>query len=313
MTMQQLNVSDIRTDGGTQPPDRLDQAAVAEYAEMMKAGVAFDPIEVVLDGADYWLAHGFHRLAAGKLIGATEIAADVTEGTLQDALDIATAANKANGVRRSPADKRWAVENALMLDRERQQDRSDRAIAEHCGVSHEFVRQVRAEAAKDQPETEGEPKTRKGKDGKSYKAKKGKKKADDTEVDESIPEEPTWDDNEGVEVKDAEGQIVPARLHEMFTTGRKAFIGWMKQVSDMKGAVLETAQTQLGFHIRAQQFEKDCLNIFESLKFACPHAVCSACNGEGLVEGDECGACKGLGWLNRSRFEALKKHKKKSA
>lgn len=49
------------------------------------AGVVFPPI-VFFDGADYWLADGFHRLIAAEELGLTEFDADVREGTRRDPL-----------------------------------------------------------------------------------------------------------------------------------------------------------------------------------------------------------------------------------
>ena len=54
----------IRLDGGTQPRAKIDQAVCDEYAERMKAGEKFPPIDVFFDGEDYWLADGFHRISA---------------------------------------------------------------------------------------------------------------------------------------------------------------------------------------------------------------------------------------------------------
>ena len=60
----QLELSQIRKDGGTQPRASYHFGIAESYAEDMAAGAAFPPVVVFYDGADYWLADGFHRVAA---------------------------------------------------------------------------------------------------------------------------------------------------------------------------------------------------------------------------------------------------------
>ena len=62
-----LDIAVIRLDGGTQPRAGIDQAVVEDYANDMAAnGDEFPPVQVVYDGAEYWLWDGFHRLHARK-------------------------------------------------------------------------------------------------------------------------------------------------------------------------------------------------------------------------------------------------------
>ena len=67
--MIELSLSVINRFGGTQPRARLDDAIIQEYAEAMIAGDVFPPVAVFHDGADYWLADGFHRVNAALLGG----------------------------------------------------------------------------------------------------------------------------------------------------------------------------------------------------------------------------------------------------
>ena len=80
-----LWLEQIRTDGGTQPRAQMDWTVVAEYAADMGNGATFPPVVVFYDGSKYWLADGFHRVEAAKSLGLVEIAADVRQGTLEDA------------------------------------------------------------------------------------------------------------------------------------------------------------------------------------------------------------------------------------
>lgn len=131
----------IRLDGGTQIRARIDEPTVAEYAEQMAAGSAFPPLVVYHDGDDYWLADGFHRLAASAAVGLAEIDCEVRSGSRRDALLCAVGANSAHGLRRTNDDKRRAV-GLLLADSEWSQ-KSDRWIAEACGVSNRFVSGMR--------------------------------------------------------------------------------------------------------------------------------------------------------------------------
>ena len=64
MSATTLPLSFIRCDGGTQPREAINDAVVSEYAERIAEGDSFPPVTVYYDGSDYWLADGFHRVAA---------------------------------------------------------------------------------------------------------------------------------------------------------------------------------------------------------------------------------------------------------
>lgn len=148
----------IRIDGATQPRCMIDEAAVAEYAEDMRDGFPFPPVTVFHDGAVNWLADGFHRYHGARRAGLDSILARVESGTVTDARWFACGANRTHGLRRTNADKRRAVEMAL----KEHPEKSDRAIAEHVGVSDKTVSQVRISA----PGNNLAPRT--GADGKQY-------------------------------------------------------------------------------------------------------------------------------------------------
>ncbi len=141
--MARIAVAALRLDGGTQPRAGLDGNTVGEYAEALAAGAVFPPVVVFHDGADYWLADGFHRVRAAQSAELAEIAADVREGTRRDAALYAAGANATHGLRRTNADKRRAV--LTLLEDEEWRGWSDREIARRCGVTHPFVAKLRAE------------------------------------------------------------------------------------------------------------------------------------------------------------------------
>lgn len=138
-----LALAVIRLDGGTQIRAKIDEPTVVEYAEQMTAGSEFPPLVVYHDGEDYWLADGFHRQAAAAAAGLAEVDCELRQGSRRDAVLWAVGANSAHGLRRTNEDKRRAV-GLLLADPEWSQ-KSDRWIADACGVSHPFVATLRAQ------------------------------------------------------------------------------------------------------------------------------------------------------------------------
>jgi ParB-like chromosome segregation protein Spo0J len=109
----QLQLTQIKTDGGTQSRAGLDQFVIDDYAQLMKEGAAFPLVVVFYDGTYYWLADGFHRTSAAEQAGLETIEAEVKQGTRRDAVLYSVGANATHGLRRSNADKRRAVETLL--------------------------------------------------------------------------------------------------------------------------------------------------------------------------------------------------------
>jgi hypothetical protein len=140
---QLVNPAVIRTDGGTQSRCKLDLEAVQDLAEALRAGNPIPAIRVYDDGTDLWLADGFHRVAAAKVVELDEIEALVLPGGQRDAFLYCLGANSEHGVRRTSADKRRAVHMAL--DDEELSQKSDREIARVCAVSHTMVSNLRRE------------------------------------------------------------------------------------------------------------------------------------------------------------------------
>lgn len=162
MKIEDIQLDKIDIYGGTQTRIATNDDAISSYAEDMVAGAEFPPIVLYFDGAKYWLADGFHRYLARMRMKSATIRAEVRDGGRTDALVHALGANATNGLYRSSADKRSAVEIAL----EEWPDRSNGALAEMCRVSTDLVRKVRHEMEK--LNRIDEPKSVVGKDGKSY-------------------------------------------------------------------------------------------------------------------------------------------------
>jgi hypothetical protein len=146
-----LELKKIRTDGGTQPRAKLSGETIDDYARDMRNGDVFLPIAVFFDGNDYWLADGFHRVAAARQVDPKgTIKAEVFQGTQFDAQWHSYGVNKTHGLRRTNEDKARAIRAALVHPRSR--DLSDAAVAEHVGVRRETVLKYRHEAPNNEPQ-----------------------------------------------------------------------------------------------------------------------------------------------------------------
>jgi hypothetical protein len=163
----QVAISQISTDGGTQMRAGLDDATVFEYTQSMIAAQGWGTFPAVVayhDGAAYWLADGFHRVAAFRDAfpdGSKTIPVEVRAGTRRDAVLHAAGANAQHGLRRTNQDKRRAVET--LLRDEEWAAWSDGTIAKACAVSDRFVSGVR----KDLTPNGSESAIRKGADGRT--------------------------------------------------------------------------------------------------------------------------------------------------
>lgn len=170
----QVAVGKINTTGGTQMRAGLDDATVFEYGQAMIAAngwATFPPVVCYHDGKDYWLADGFHRVAAfleSFPDPKREIPVEVRAGTRRDAVLHAAGANASHGLRRTNADKRRSVETLLRDEEWRQW--SDGEIAKRCGVSQPFVSSVRRELATTQNRFESTART--GADGRTINTAK---------------------------------------------------------------------------------------------------------------------------------------------
>lgn len=143
--MKHINIKTIRTDGSTQSRVEINNEVVAEYAAAIKSGAEFPAVVVFNDGADNWLADGFHRFHAHNHAGKTSISADVRQGTSRDAVLYSLGANGTHGLNRTNADKRKAV--MTMLNDVEWAKWSDSAIAKACAVHHSTVGDIRKSLA----------------------------------------------------------------------------------------------------------------------------------------------------------------------
>lgn len=136
-----INLKDIKLNGDTQPRQFINEDVVNEYSELLLEDRVFPPVDVFHDGANYWLADGFHRVFANKKAGFLDVEATVHEGTRRDAVLFSVGANSSHGLRRTSEDKRKAV-LTLINDLE-WSEWSDSEIARKCHVSSMTVGRIR--------------------------------------------------------------------------------------------------------------------------------------------------------------------------
>jgi hypothetical protein len=153
----------IELDSSIQCRVSINTDAVQDYADDMLRGVELPPVELVGSAEKCWPADGWHRILAAKQNGHRDIAANLHPGGRLDALRIALGANAAQGLRRTNADKRRAVEIALREFG----SLTNRAIAELCGVSDMLVGSLKPRQVQESCTS-----TSTGRDGKQYPARR---------------------------------------------------------------------------------------------------------------------------------------------
>ena len=221
--MKAIKLTEIRIDGGTQTRAEISNATVEEYSEAVLEGAKFPPVDVFFDGVENWLADGFHRYHAHKRAEVKDIAATIHSGSKDDALVFALGANTKNGLRRTNEDKRKCVSIAL----ERWPDRSDRWIAEVCGVGHHLVASCRPTQLGDSPSST----SRTGKDGKKRRAPSQQVPVPTTQY----PAEPVTVSEEAVKAgeeaaKDSENLwLLKSTWRKATKKDRTAFFKWVHE------------------------------------------------------------------------------------
>lgn len=131
----------IRTDGGTQYREGINELTMQDYLAAMKDSVEFPPIETVFDGNVYWVTDGFHRLAAYSRLGRPFMEVSYINGTLADAQLLALSANAAHGLPRNQLTKKRIALEAIKNPAFK--DSSSYEIAKFCGLSEPFIRSLR--------------------------------------------------------------------------------------------------------------------------------------------------------------------------
>lgn len=137
----ELAIKEIKQDLEIQQRVEMKDYIIRDYAEAIRRREKLPPVKTFFDGKNYWLADGFHRMAAVKKAGKETLEMDVEQGTSRDALLYALGANEEHGLRRSLEDKRKAV-LTMLTDAERSKW-SNREIARQTNTTHPFVGKLR--------------------------------------------------------------------------------------------------------------------------------------------------------------------------
>jgi hypothetical protein len=141
----------IRTDGGTQVRQQMDEATVDEYAALMEGGLRFPPVALFAETGltIFWLADGFRRVAAAKKAGRTEIEAVVRGGTKRDAILFALDTNAKHGAQLTLADRKAAA--ALLLREPEVRKWTSRELGRRCGIHGKTAEKLRKQASAEVP------------------------------------------------------------------------------------------------------------------------------------------------------------------
>ena len=138
-----IPLSSIKADPEIQSRQQLNKGIVKEYKKAMLGNNKFPPIIVFDDGADYWLADGFHRYYAAQDAEIKEMDCEIKKGTRRDAIIFSVGSNDKHGLRRNNADKENAV--LKLLGDPEWSVWSDNMIAQKCKVSNHLVSKIREE------------------------------------------------------------------------------------------------------------------------------------------------------------------------
>ena len=269
----------------------LSDETVAEYAELMKDGTVFPPVDVYDISGVLSLVDGYHRIAAVIRNGGDEIDANVIPGTRADALRAAVRANCEHGQRRSNADKRRALEVAwenrdILFDKMLGENEnhmrnnlpSSRQLAAITGVSiflaHDFI-EKRGVLESNTPAPED----------------------DATKVTSAHLEERNADVRALLKKqKDRFGTAIPEKLlHAFLSTEPKKVAKQLKALRKMSEQRIFSGD--LAFVGLGQQFLINLDNAIRNLKFWTPFCVCRGCRGEG------CYRCSNHGFQSRSQYD----------
>lgn len=283
----EIPLSLIRMDGKTQQRT-LCIDTQRSYADLMREGVKFPPIEAVFDGMTYWLWDGFHRFFAAKEIGLKALSVKVTHGTVRDAIRLSLSANECHGLRRDKAAKINSVRVVEQDDEWKLLPDSEKA--KMTGMSQRYYRQLRTEIPELQtPIGGGIPKT-------------GDRRSTIKTTDNHDPETASEPVRESIPVRDAVNQTVPDHLAAVFLRAGE-IKDYLNRIDRIKSEVKEAIglNSDLWSWFRWNPFEIALANMRRQFRFAVPYAVCPYCGGQ---DSDKCSGCKGAGFLNEESYKA---------
>ncbi len=281
-------IQDIDLKASPMVRSHIREDVVEEYADIYKKEkVKLPPIELFTeDNKVYLLGDGAHRTYALIANKSKTVEANIHKGTREDALRYALTANERHGIRRSAADKRNSIREAV----KQWPKCSDTQVAAMCAVDKHTVTSVRAEMEKNGA-VKPEP-MRVGKDGKERPSAKVEKKQPG-----KSPVEPV----------DDVGTAIPSfaltywnrsdEVHELLDT--------LKLVSKFLVATQKKEDLMFG-EVNFSAAIGDLDKVITNCSCAIPYAVCSQCQGQPKTQPKgECRMCKGRGLVSKFRWNSL--------
>jgi len=289
----------------------MNEECVQDYAESYQESPDKLPPVIVFHDENldkFYLADGFHRVAAVVQNGGSAIRAEVRPGTFDDALKFALSANVTNGLRRTNADKRHAVEVAwanwpVLLGDEKPQGEKDgkptglpsaRQLASLCCVSHDFANRfmkLSGVSSDDTPQLSsvtGKPLlcTMTGDKQPSALVSTNQHFEERSESVRSLLKQK----------KDRFGIDIPDKLYAAFTS---RFANALER--DIKSLIKRLDRERLDGNIALANFigyaMRDLDAVLRDIKHGEIYCVCRMCRGRG------CGSCGNLGFQTRLQYE----------
>lgn len=144
---KKIAIVDLVADRDCQPREELNRDVVGRYQELLvddwgkTESWPFPPISVALVDRRYIVVDGWHRIAAAKDSGASEVPCEIVATDKTSAIMYAAGANGEHGYPLNRADRRRAIGMVLSVD----PSQSDRVIARLVGASPSTVGHVRTE------------------------------------------------------------------------------------------------------------------------------------------------------------------------
>lgn len=314
--LEEIPLSKITIDGGTQARVTINEDTIAEYAALMADAdepTEFPPVVLFFDSTTYWPGDGHHRIIAKGRAGKATIKADVRKGTRLEATLFAAGANASHGLPRTVADKEKAVRMVLAVC----PTYSTAALQQTAKVSWNFADKIRKEIEASQAEPP--PETRTGKDGKERPAPKALPPAREVEKAEpaktnlpparEVGKKSTASDGD----KDCLDETLPAESVASFATF-DVFDDLIKQLKTIAQIVNDLAHEPGSEHYRkklrleekagVQRFHcSDITNAIIKLQDHQPYAAkCPVCNKAGKGNLQSCNWCNGLPYLTERTY-----------
>lgn len=137
-----VQLADVSVDDALQPRARLNTEHVDRIRAALEDGAEVDPVILYRMDGRLVLVDGRHRYHAHQRAGRRVIRADVYEGTYEQAAGHAVAANLADKIGLTTAERRAACRRLLGMSA--YQRMSARALGRLCGLHHSTVSKIRS-------------------------------------------------------------------------------------------------------------------------------------------------------------------------